>query len=102
MPPGARPRTRPGDIVVLNNLSSHQRAAACLAVKAVGAHFVFFPHCSPDFNSTEKAFAKLKALICKATERTVAGHSTRIGTLVGLFTPKECANYGASRGHDSD
>jgi hypothetical protein len=49
----------------------------------------------------ENAFAKLKALLRKAAERTVDGLWTAIGRLVDLFTPAECRSYFAATGYDA-
>jgi hypothetical protein len=49
----------------------------------------------------ENAFAKLKALLRKAAERTVDGPWTAIGRLVDLFTAAECRNYFAAAGYDA-
>jgi hypothetical protein len=57
---------------------------------------------SAGFNPIEKAFAKLKALLRKAAERTVDALWNRNGTLVNLYTPQECANYFSSCGYDAD
>jgi transposase len=54
---------------------------------------------SPDLNPIEQAFAKLKALLRKAAERTVDGLCTAIGQLLERFAPTECANYLANSGH---
>ena len=54
------PTLRPGDVVVLDNLSVHKSASAQRAIEAVGARLVFLPAYSPDFNPIEQAFAKLK------------------------------------------
>jgi transposase len=54
------------------------------------------------FNPIEKAFAKLKALLRKAAERTVSGLWDLIGKLVDLFQPTECANYFSSCGYDPE
>ena len=48
---------------------------------------LFLPPYSPDFNPIENAFAKLKALLRKAAERTVDGLWDAIGRIVDLFTP---------------
>lgn len=48
------------------------------------------------------AFAKLKALLRKAAERTVEGLWNAIGRLVDIFTLEECANYFAAAGYDPD
>lgn len=87
------PTLRPGDVVILDNLSSHKRAAAREAIEARGARLRFLPPYSPDLNPIELAFAKLKALLRKAAERTVEALWDRIGNLTDAFPPCECANY---------
>jgi transposase len=57
------PALRPGDLVVLDNLSSHKTLAAETVVKAAGARFVYLPPYSPDLNPIEKLFSKIKQLI---------------------------------------
>lgn len=89
-----------GDIVVMDNLSSHKSDAVRLAIEAAGAKLLYLPPYSPDFNPIEKAFSKLKALLRKASERTVDGLWSAIGALLDRFTPNECANFFASCGYD--
>jgi transposase len=96
------PTLRPGDIVIMDNLSSHKRAAARDIIEAAGARLRFLPPYSPDFNPIEMAFSKLKALLRKAAERTVEGLLAAIGRLVDVFTPEECSNYFAAAGYDAD
>jgi transposase len=92
---------RPGDIVIMDNLSSHKGSAVRQAIEAAGASLLFLPPYSPDFNPIENAFAKLKALLRGAAERTVDGLWRAIGALIGRFTPEECANYFAAAGYDA-
>ena len=94
------PTLKPGDIVIMDNLSSHKRVAARVLIENAGAELVFLPPYSPDFNPIEKAFAKLKALLRKAAERTVDGLWAAIGNLIGQITPAECRNYFISCGYD--
>ena len=96
------PELTPGDIVVMDNLSSHKGAGAREAIEAAGATLLYLPPYSPDFNPIENAFAKLKALLRKAAERSVDGLWTAIGRLIDLFTPSECANYFTAAGYDPD
>ena len=96
------PTLRPGDIVIMDNLSSHKRASVREIIEDRGAELRFLPPYSPDFNPIEMAFSKLKALLRKAAERTVDGLWTAIGRLVDVFTPAECANYFAAAGYDAD
>jgi transposase len=65
------PTLKPGDIVVLDNLSSHKRAGVRAAIESVGATLLYLPSYSPDFNPIEQAFAKFKWLLKSAAERTV-------------------------------
>jgi transposase len=62
-------------------------------------HLIFLPPYSPDLNPIEQVFAKLKALLRKAAERTVEATWRRIGQLLDHFTPAECANYLVNSGY---
>lgn len=95
------PELRPGDIVVMDNLSSHKGPHVRESIESAGASLLFLPPYSPDFNPIENAFAKLKALLRKAAQRTVDGLWAAIGSLIDLFTPYECRNYFAAAGYDA-
>jgi transposase len=95
------PELKPGDIVIMDNLSSHKGPRVRELIEAAGASLRYLPPYSPDFNPIENAFAKLKALLRKAAERTIEGLWTAIGRLLGSFTPGECANYFAAAGYDA-
>jgi transposase len=95
------PALRPGDIVIMDNLSSHKGLRVRELIEAAGASMRYLPPYSPDFNPIEKAFAKLKAFLRKAAERTVEGLWSGIGQCVDLFEPSECQNYFASAGYDA-
>ena len=69
-------------------------------IEKAGAVLLYLPPYSPDFNPIENAFAKLKALLRKAAERTIEGLWKEIGRLVDTFTPSECANYFAAAGYE--
>jgi transposase len=96
------PELRPGNVVIMDNLSSHKGPRARALIEACGASLIFLPPYSPDFNPIEKAFAKLKAMLRKAAERTVEGLWNTIGRISETFTPTECANYFAACGYDPD
>ena len=95
------PTLKPGDIVVIDNLGSHKGKAVRRAIRAAGARLFFLPPYSPDLNPIEQVFAKLKALLRKATERTVEATWKRIGALLRFFSPQECANYFRNAGYAS-
>jgi transposase len=94
------PELRPGDIVVMDNLSSHKRPKVAALIEAAGASLLYLPPYSPDFNPIEKLFAKFKALLRKAAERTVEGLWNAIGKTLHRFTPSECANYFTAAGYE--
>jgi transposase len=82
-----------GDIVILDNLSSHKRPAVRAAIRAKGARLLFLPPYSPDLHAIEQVFAKLKHLLRKAAERTQEDTWLRIGSLLNCFPAAEYANY---------
>ena len=96
------PELKPGDVVILDNLPAHKGSRGREAIEAAGASLLYLPPYSPDFNPIENAFAKLKALLRKAAERTSAGLWATIGRLIDLFAPQECTNYFAAAGYDPD
>jgi transposase len=96
------PELKPGDIVIMDNLSAHKGCQVRNAIEAAGARLLYLPPYSPDFNPIENAFAKLKALLRKAGERSVEGLWHLIGKLLDVFSPQECANYFAAAGYDPD
>jgi transposase len=95
------PTLSPGDIIILDNLSSHKVAGVRDAIERCGATLLYLPPYSPDLNPIEKAFAKLKALLRKLAARTLARLWDGLGDLLDRFTPQECANYLASAGYGS-
>jgi transposase len=92
------PTLRPGDIVILDNLSSHKVAGVKNAIAAAGATMLYLPPYSPDLNPIEKLFAKLKTLLRKAAKRSVETLWEQIGELLDTLSSTECANYFASSG----
>jgi transposase len=86
------PELKHGDIVVMDNLSSHKGPRVRQLIEAAGASLLYLPPYSPDFNPIENVFAKLKALLRKAAERTIDGLWTAIARIIDLFTPAECTN----------
>ncbi len=96
------PELKPGDVVILDNLPAHKGSRVREAIEAVGASLLYLPPYSPDFNPIENAFAKLKALLRKAAERTIEGLWRLIGQLIDTFTPQECANYFSAAGYEPD
>jgi transposase len=77
----------------MDNLKPHKVAGVREAIQAAGATLRYLPPYSPDLNPIELLFAKLKALLRKAAERSIEALWDRIGKLLDAFSPEECANY---------
>jgi transposase len=95
------PTLRPGDIVVMDNLSCHKTAEVARLIAAAGAEVRYLPAYSPDLNPIERLFSKLKAWLRSAKARTVDGlieamgdalRAVRAGDIRGWFTH---SGYGA-------
>lgn len=87
------PTLGPGDLVVLDNLSSHKVAGVREAVEARGATLLYLPPYSPDLNPIEQVFSKLKRLLRTEAARTMDALWTAIGRLLNQFSPAECSRY---------
>jgi transposase len=95
------PTLSQGDIVVMDNLPAHKVAGVVEAIEGAGARILYLPPYSPDLNPIEQVFAKLKALLRKAKERTIDDLWDRIGELLDEFSAAECANYFTNTGYDA-
>ena len=87
------PTLKPGDIVVMDNLSSHKVAGVREAIEAAGAELRYLPPYSPDLNPIEMAFSKLKKLLRDGAERTVDKLWELCGRILDEFTEHECRGY---------
>ena len=96
------PELRAGDIVIMDNLSSHKGPSVRRLIEAAGAGLFYLPPYSPDFNPIKKAFAKLKALLRKAEARTREALWQTIGELIDTITPTECQHYFEACGYTLD
>jgi len=84
---------RAGDVVVMDNLSSHKSRRVVAAIEGVGAEVRYLPPYSPDLNPIELAFSKFKKLLRDGAERTTDKLWRLCGSVLDLFTEGECRNY---------
>jgi transposase len=87
------PTLKHGDIVMMDNLPAHKNDEVRSIIEAAGAQLRYLPPYSPDLNPIETAFAKLKAHLRKAAERSISALWDRIGSILDLFSPTECKNF---------
>ena len=92
------PALRPGDLVVMDNLSSHKVAGIREAIEKAGAELRYLPPYSPDLNPIELAFAKFKKLLRDGAERTVDKLWDLCGHTLDEFKEPECRGYFKHRG----
>lgn len=93
------PELKAGDVVILDNLSSHKSPRAADLLKAKGAWFLFLPPYSPDLNPIEMAFSKLKAHLRRIGARTIDALWKAVGEICDLYEPDECWNYFKAAGY---
>lgn len=86
------PQLRPGDIVVMDNLSSHKSARTRAALEAAGARLLFLPPYSPDLNPIEMVFAKVKQLLRSLGCRTKDALWNAMQSVLDQVTPSDAAN----------
>jgi transposase len=82
------PQRRPGDLVVMDNLSSHEVKGVRERIEATGAELLYLPPYSPDLNPIEKAWSKLKLLLRTAKARTSEVLDQAITDLLPQITPE--------------
>ena len=95
------PTLKPGDIVVMDNLSSHKAKTVRQLIRSAGARLIFLPKYSPDLNPIEQVFAKLKHLLRRAAARTADAVAAAVAQILTAYTPQECANYLKNAGYAS-
>jgi transposase len=87
------PELRPGDQVILDNLSTHKMARVGELIAACGAEVHYLPAYSPDLNPIELAFAKLKAHLRQATARTLDQLQSALAHALHSFRPDHCRGF---------
>lgn len=87
------PTLRPGDLVVLDNLSSHKDAIARASILAAGAQILDLPPYSPDLNPIEMMWSKIKAFLRKAKARTTKQLTKAIGRALATVTTTDAQGW---------
>ena len=86
------PELRPGDVVIMDNLSSHKRVRTRELIEAAGATLEFLPPYSPDLNPIELAFSKLKQLLRSLGLRTRDALWTTMQSVLDRVTASDAKN----------
>ena len=94
------PSLRPGQIVILDNLSTHKDAGIRALIEGAGCRLVFLPAYSPDFTPIERAFSKLKALLRRAGARTHDALEAALAAALAAITAADAHAWFATCGYD--
>lgn len=92
------PALRPGQVVILDNLSAHKSEDVRKAVAAAGAHLLFLPAYSPDFTPIELAFAKVKEALRAAAARTPDGLHAATAAAIDAISAADARGFYAHCG----
>lgn len=93
------PSLKPGQVVVMDNLSSHKGGRVREIIEGKGCELLYLPPYSPDLNPIEEAFAKLKALLRKAGARTCKALIEAMGWALEAVTAKDARGFFEHRGY---
>ena len=96
------PELNKGDVVIMDNVSAHKVGAIRTMSEDAGARLRYLPPYSPDFNPIEVVFSKLKAMLRKASARTINELWLVIAEGIEKFPTKDCRNDFAAAGYDLD
>ena len=88
------PKLKPGDVVVMDNLSAHKvKGVGEFSWPPAGAELLYLPPYSPDFNTIEKAWSKLKQLLRAAKARTAEALDQAITEALKTITAENAAAW---------
>ena len=95
------PSLRAGDIVIMDNLSSHKSAEVTRLIESAGASVRFLPAYSPDLNPIEALFSKLKQALRSAKARTFATLIEAMGEALQSVSPSDILGWFARSGYQA-
>jgi transposase len=93
------PVLRPGQTVIMDNLSSHKVEGIQEAIEAVGARLEYLPPYSPDLSPIEECWSKLKTILRAKAARTSVRLDQAIAEAFDLITPQDARGWFAHCGY---
>ena len=88
-----------GEIVVLDNLSSHKHSRVAELIHAAGAEVWYLPPYSPDLNPIEQMWSKVKQILRSLAARTYDGLVKAIGTALAYVTTDDLLGWFTHSGY---
>lgn len=93
------PSLRPGQVVVMDNLSAHKGSRVKELVEGRGCELRYLPPYSPDMNPIEEAFAKVKGILRRAQARTRETLIEAMGPALASVSPSDARGFFEHRGY---
>jgi transposase len=93
------PTLRPGDVVIMDNLSPHKSALTLSLIEQAGAQVLFLPAYSPDLNPIEKMWSKIKEALRSTQARTQPDLLRAIASAFESVSSRDAVNWFASCGY---
>lgn len=90
---GLGPSLSPGQVVVMDNLSSHKGQRVRELIESRGCELMYLPHHSPDLNPIEEAFSKVKGILRKAQARTRGALIEAMGQALEAASPSDARGF---------
>ena len=95
------PTLRPGQVVVMDNLSAHKGGRVREIVEGAGCEVLYLPPYSPDLNPIEQAFSKVKGALRKAEARTREALIGAMGRALDRVTARDARGFFGHCGYRS-
>lgn len=95
------PRLRPGQVVVLDNLSAHKQARIAALIAAKGCELWYLPAYAPDLSPIEEAFSKFKQLLRRAGARTREALHQAMANAIDQITQHDAHGFFTHCGYGS-
>ena len=93
------PNRYPGDIVVMDNLSTHKNSDIIDTIKRAGADVLFLPPYSPEFNPIEKVWSKIKAIIRRVDTMAREAFDSAVSAAMNQITATDIKNWTTHAGY---
>lgn len=90
---GLVPTLHRQDVVILDNLATHKVAGVRQAIEAVGAHLMYLPPYSPDFNPIENLWSKVKSILRRLCPRTADELLHAVAVAFAAISAADCHGF---------
>jgi transposase len=87
------PRLRPGDVVVLDNLTAHRASRIEEVAQKRGAQVLWLAPYSPDFNPIEQCWSKIKTFLRGVKARTAEALDEALAQAIRLVTQSDIRGW---------